>query len=59
LNFEIDRKDPFEVYNEGNCVLSCYYCNNDKSNTFDYEIYKETFGPVRKVAWEKLLDAQK
>ena len=55
LNFEIDRKNPFEEYNENNCVLSCYYCNNDKSNTFDYEIYKETFGLARKVAWDKLL----
>lgn len=55
LNFEIDRKNPFDEYNERNCVLSCYYCNNDKSNTFDYEIYKEILGPARGLAWKKLL----
>lgn len=29
--------DPNGVYEWENCVLSCYYYNNDKSNTFDYE----------------------
>lgn len=55
LNFEIDRKNPFKEYNERNCALSCYYCNNDKSNTFDYELYKETIGPARGLVWRKLL----
>lgn len=43
-NFEVDRKNPFGTYNEHNCVLSCYYCNNDKSNTFNYETYLNIIG---------------
>ena len=54
-NLEVDRRDAFGDYNEGNCVLSCYYCNNDKSNTFDYEVYKQIIGPVKKSAWIELL----
>lgn len=54
-NFEIDRKNPFDVYNERNCVLSCYYCNNDKSNTFSYETYLNVIGPSRKIAWDTML----
>ena len=30
-NLEIDRMDPNGIYEWRNCVLSCYYCNNDKS----------------------------
>ena len=54
-NFEVDRKDPHGVYNERNCVLSCYYCNNDKSNTFNYEIYKNIISTSRKAAWDQLI----
>lgn len=46
-NLEIDRKDPYEVYEWRNCVFICYYCNNDKSNTFDYETYLDLIGPVK------------
>lgn len=56
-NFEIDRKDPFGVYREDNCVLSCYYCNNDKSNTFSYNIYKELIGPAKQVAMRAILNS--
>jgi hypothetical protein len=32
---EIDRKDPFEIYdNLSNIVWCCYWCNNAKSNFF-------------------------
>lgn len=54
-NFEVDRKDPDGAYNANNCVLSCYYCNNDKSNTFNYEIYKNIYSPSRKAAWDQLI----
>lgn len=55
-NLEIDRRDPFGVYAENNCVLSCYYCNNDKSNTFDYETYVNIIGPAKRDAWRHLLN---
>jgi hypothetical protein len=55
-NLEIDRMMPGEEYSERNCVLSCYYCNNDKSNTFSYEIYRNTIGPTRKLFWDQLIN---
>jgi hypothetical protein len=55
-NLEIDRKDPFALYDHQNCVLSCYYCNNDKSNTFSYEIYKKIFGSRRRESWVELIN---
>ena len=55
-NLEIDRMDPNGVYEWGNCVLSCYYCNNDKSNTFNYETYLDLIGPSKKQAWELLIN---
>lgn len=45
---EIDRKVNDKGYNPSNCVLSCYYCNNDKSYTLECEDYKEHFGQNRK-----------
>jgi 5-methylcytosine-specific restriction endonuclease McrA len=38
---EIDRVNPKENYSVQNCVLSCYFCNNDKSDVFDGENYKD------------------
>tara|TARA_B110000858_G_C17605616_1_gene382076 strand:- start:225 stop:680 length:456 start_codon:yes stop_codon:yes gene_type:complete len=40
-NLEIDRKDPNGNYSEDNCVLSCYFCNNDKSDVFNHDQYME------------------
>lgn len=37
---EIDRKKPKGLYSADNCVLSCYFCNNDKSDVFDDSQYK-------------------
>ncbi len=31
---EVDRKHPESKYSENNCVLACYFCNNDKSDVF-------------------------
>ena len=38
---EIDRKNPIGNYSTENCELSCYFCNNDKSDVFGAEQYKE------------------
>ena len=58
-NLELDRMNPGVEYSEVNCVLSCYYCNNDKSNTFNYDIYRNIIGPGRKTIWDQLLAAIK
>jgi len=40
---EIDRMKPNENYSADNCVLACYFCNNDKSDVFDEKQYFEFF----------------
>lgn len=37
---EVDRLNPKENYSRKNCVLCCYFCNNDKSDVFDSSSYK-------------------
>ena len=41
---ELDRLLPKEKYSRDNCVLCCYFCNNDKSDVFsgaDYLRFRE------------------
>lgn len=39
-HLEIDRLNPkITAYSPENCVLSCYFCNNDKSDIFDEKEY--------------------
>ena len=38
---EIDKMDPKGPYSKDNCVLSCGFCNNDKSDVFSYDQYIE------------------
>ena len=51
---EVDRVNPREKYNVGNCVLCCYFCNNDKSDIFSGIEYKD-FYQNRAVFLRKLL----
>lgn len=37
---EIDKKNPNGFYSRDNCVPSCYFCNNDKSDVFNEEQYR-------------------
>jgi hypothetical protein len=38
---EVDRFNPKESYSASNCVLCCYFCNNDKSDIFHGKDYKQ------------------
>lgn len=41
-HLEIERRDSTDnLYNEENCVLACYFCNNDKSDLFEEREYLE------------------
>jgi 5-methylcytosine-specific restriction endonuclease McrA len=41
-HLEIERKDATtNLYNKENCVLACYFCNNDKSDIFSEDEYRE------------------
>jgi hypothetical protein len=51
---EIDKND--DTYVPENCVLSCYYCNNDKSYTSSKEDYKSYFGKNRHQYFKTLLN---
>ncbi|SHE46233.1 hypothetical protein [Pedobacter caeni] len=51
---EVDKND--NDYTKEQCVLSCYYCNNDKSYTSDKDDYKEHFGANRHIYFRGLID---
>ncbi len=41
-HLEIERRDAISNgYNKENCVLACYFCNNDKSDIFSETEYLE------------------
>ena len=50
---EIDKQG--ETYDEKDCVLACYYCNNDKSYTTNGDDYGKYFGANRKRYFDELL----
>jgi hypothetical protein len=52
-NLEIDKNDS--KYLPANCVLACYYCNNDKSYITDMLDYKIGFGENRGRYFEALI----
>lgn len=52
---EIDRKININGYNRDNCVLACYYCNNDKSYILNSDDYKKYFGKARNDFFNDLL----
>ena len=54
-HLEIDRKNPKGPYSEKNCVLSCYMCNNDKSDLFTENQYLELINKNRVVYLRNLL----
>lgn len=50
---EIDKNNV--TYEPESCVLSCYYCNNDKSSITTKEDYKKFFGKNRNRYFNTLL----
>lgn len=45
---EIERiNTDNNVYEPSNCMLSCYYCNNDKSYIFPNDDYKKFLAPSK------------
>lgn len=42
---EIDRKENKKGYNGENCEIACYYCNNAKSDVFEWQIFKRNIAP--------------
>ena len=52
---EIDKKLNQLGYTPENCVLACYYCNNDKSYIFGAKDYKNFYGPARHEHFRHLI----
>lgn len=46
---ELDRKEPNYEYKPENIVLSCYWCNNAKTDEFTYKEFKEIGKSIKKV----------
>ena len=45
----IDRLKPNFQYSANNCVLSCYWCNNAKTDEFSAEEFKSIGREIRKI----------
>ena len=50
-SMEIDQIDPNLGYYLDNMVLACYWCNNAKSDEFDYEEFKDHMAPAIRKIW--------
>ena len=56
MHFEIEHLNADNTNNvESNIVLACYYCNNDKSNTIEPEIFKKFFGKQKGISYKHLM----
>lgn len=56
LHFELDHKNAVNTDNNcENLVAACYYCNNDKSNTISFDVFKNYFGQQRNIAFKKII----
>lgn len=53
-SLEIDRKNSNFEYMPANCVLSCYWCNNAKTDEFTFEEFEEIGKSIEQV-WRKRL----
>jgi len=51
---EIDRKQPNLEYTKENCCMSCYWCNNAKTDEFLPDEFKEIARAINSV-WNKRL----
>jgi len=51
-SMEIDRINPFGDYSESNILLSCYWCNNAKTDEFSYFEFKKFIAPKIQEVWE-------
>lgn len=53
---EIDRLDSNIEYRLDNCVMSCYWCNNAKTDEFTLDEFMEV-GKVIRSIWDKRLSS--
>ena len=54
-SLEIDRKEANQEYTQENCCMSCYWCNNAKTDEFNVKQFKEIARGINNV-WNERLD---
>lgn len=54
FSLEIDRKEPNLEYKKNNCCMSCYWCNNAKTDEFLAYEFKEIAWGINQI-WNKKL----
>jgi len=59
FNLEIDRKEPNLEYTQENCCMSCYWCNNAKTDEFVPSEFKDIAKGINRVWNEKLKENDK
>lgn len=45
-SWEIEHRIPKKGYGDENCALICFYCNNAKSDVFEWKEFEEIIGPA-------------
>ena len=55
---EIDRKEPNLEYTKDNCCMSCYWCNNAKTDEFSVKEFKEIARGINAVWNERMQKAK-
>jgi hypothetical protein len=58
-SLEIDRKHPNLEYSSDNCCMSCYWCNNAKTDEYSYNEFKNCIAPAIRAVWNCRLSAAK
>ncbi len=56
-SLEIDQKDPYGGYSDKNCIASCYWCNNAKTDEFIPKEFKKIAKGINCVWNQRLKDA--
>lgn len=51
-SLEIDRKEPNLEYTPENCVMSCFWCNNAKTDEFNYLEFKIIAKSIKQI-WDQ------
>ncbi|MGB5792226.1 MAG: hypothetical protein WBG68_05145, partial [Poseidonibacter sp.] len=53
-SLELDRKHPNLEYSKNNCCMSCYWCNNAKTDEFTFEEFKYVALGINNIWNERL-----
>lgn len=48
-SIEIDQKDPYNYYSDENCIASCYWCNNAKTDEFSVSEFETIAWGINKI----------